>query len=285
MNPNTLTTLQSEVIPLVLFAFLYSLFEFFLKRILWSQKDELLSRGKIVAQAVVLLIVLTVGTVCYFTVQRIMLYVCLVLAYMLYDFIVPQQPSRRPLEHFVAKQALMAVVLYSIWRMAGPYYCHDWYSSIEEWIFASSPLYEWLQSNLIYMLVLMSAYLFMIDGGTRFVLGILDKFPNLYRKALESLKSKDKQENRKISEQENEINNEEKENAGEWIGILERAITLTFVLTNSYTAIAFALTAKSIARFKELENKDFSEYYLLGTSASVLIAVITGEIVKLILGI
>jgi hypothetical protein len=76
---------------------------------------------------------------------------------------------------------------------------------------------------------------------------------------------------------------DDNENIGEWIGILERVITLTFVLTGSYTAVAFALTAKSIARFKELEDKNFAEYYLLGTSSSVATALLVGALVQVLI--
>lgn len=42
---------------------------------------------------------------------------------------------------------------------------------------------------------------------------------------------------------------------------------------SQYSAIAFIFTAKSIARFKQLESdKDFAEVYLLGSLASVLLA-------------
>jgi hypothetical protein len=64
--------------------------------------------------------------------------------------------------------------------------------------------------------------------------------------------------------------------AGRYIGILERAIILTLTLSGAYTSIAFVLTAKSIARYKELENKDFAEYYLVGTLLSALIAILGG---------
>jgi hypothetical protein len=64
--------------------------------------------------------------------------------------------------------------------------------------------------------------------------------------------------------------------AGRTIGFLERAIILTLTLSGAYTSIAFVLTAKSIARYKELENKDFAEYYLVGTLLSTLIAILGG---------
>jgi hypothetical protein len=70
-------------------------------------------------------------------------------------------------------------------------------------------------------------------------------------------------------------------NTGEWIGILERLVTLTFVLAGSYEAVAFALTAKSLVRFPQLEkDKAFAEYYLIGTSASVGIALLVGVVVR-----
>ena len=63
----------------------------------------------------------------------------------------------------------------------------------------------------------------------------------------------------------------------------DSAICFTFVLTGNYTAVAFALTAKSIARFKELDNKDFAEHFLLGTSTRVGIALLAGSLVQLFL--
>lgn len=68
------------------------------------------------------------------------------------------------------------------------------------------------------------------------------------------------------------------EGAGALIGFLERALTLTFVLANQYTALGLVLTAKSIARHEELKKKDFAEYYLIGTLSSVLFAVLIGII-------
>ena len=64
--------------------------------------------------------------------------------------------------------------------------------------------------------------------------------------------------------------------AGLTIGVLERIFTLTFVLTGQYTAIALIFTAKSIARFEELKDRRFSEYYLIGTLSSILIAMMVG---------
>jgi len=61
--------------------------------------------------------------------------------------------------------------------------------------------------------------------------------------------------------------------AGRLIGILERLLILFAVLAGEWSAVGLVLAAKSIARFKELEDRDFAELYLVGTLASVLVAV------------
>lgn len=59
---------------------------------------------------------------------------------------------------------------------------------------------------------------------------------------------------------------------GEAIGVLERLLVVVFVLTGSLAAIGFVVAAKTLARFKQLDDRAFAEYYLLGTLASVSIA-------------
>ncbi len=59
---------------------------------------------------------------------------------------------------------------------------------------------------------------------------------------------------------------------GATIGVLERLLIVTFVLTNATAAIGFVVAAKTLARFKQLDDRDFAEYYLLGTLASVAVA-------------
>ena len=57
---------------------------------------------------------------------------------------------------------------------------------------------------------------------------------------------------------------------GKWIGILERILISIFLFSNQISSIGFVIAVKSLARFKMMENKIFSEYYLLGTLTSVL---------------
>lgn len=282
MDQESLTMLRLEILPLALLLFLYSFFEFFLKRILWDQRNQAFSWRRILERGAVLLAALAGGTFSCFS-STFFPYIGFVLLYLSYDFFVRHLPRQRSLESFVIKQALVGVAIYALWRLAGPYEAHGWYSSVVQNAIGVTHIYEWLEERMVHILVLASVYLFMVDGGTQFVHGILDKFPGLYGRALESLRSNEQK--KKNSKNVTNKNGKGDENAGEWIGILERIITLTFVFTNSYTAIAFALTAKSIARFKELENKDFAEYYLLGTSSSVVLAVLAGMVVEIILSI
>jgi hypothetical protein len=62
---------------------------------------------------------------------------------------------------------------------------------------------------------------------------------------------------------------------GATIGILERLLIVTLLLVGADVAIGFVIAAKTIARFKLLDDRDFAEYYLLGTLASVSVAIIT----------
>lgn len=65
-------------------------------------------------------------------------------------------------------------------------------------------------------------------------------------------------------------------NAGRFIGTLERIIILIFIAAGQYGAIGLVLTAKSIARYdKIVKDPVFAEYYLLGTLLSTAVAVVT----------
>lgn len=73
---------------------------------------------------------------------------------------------------------------------------------------------------------------------------------------------------------------EKEPQAGRIIGKLERFIVVILLLCDQFGAIGFVLTAKSISRYKQLENKDFAEKYLVGTLTSVSFAFITTIILK-----
>jgi len=71
--------------------------------------------------------------------------------------------------------------------------------------------------------------------------------------------------------------------AGHVIGILERMAMLTLVWLGEWSALGFVLAAKSVARFKELENREFAEAYLVGTLTSFLVAGASGLLLRALL--
>ncbi len=69
-------------------------------------------------------------------------------------------------------------------------------------------------------------------------------------------------------------------NTGEFIGILERLIIYILLLMNQISAIGLVLTAKSVARYNKIsEDKDFAEYYLLGTLLSTMLVVVMFKLI------
>ncbi len=74
-------------------------------------------------------------------------------------------------------------------------------------------------------------------------------------------------------------NNTRDKNAGRFIGSLERIVMVILISADQYAAIGLVLTAKSIARYERItKDPEFSEYYLLGTLLSTLIAIVASLI-------
>lgn len=71
-------------------------------------------------------------------------------------------------------------------------------------------------------------------------------------------------------------------NAGRMIGMIERTIMLVFLAIGQYSSVGLVLTAKSIARYDRIaKDKDFAEYYLLGTLLSTIAVVLSFFIARL----
>jgi hypothetical protein len=69
---------------------------------------------------------------------------------------------------------------------------------------------------------------------------------------------------------------EQVKNAGMYIGWLERFLVVTAILAQSPSIVGLILTGKSIARFPELKEQRFAEYFLIGTLLSIGTAVLGG---------
>src|SRR5438876_2154639 len=70
---------------------------------------------------------------------------------------------------------------------------------------------------------------------------------------------------------------------GRAIGALERGLAFTLVLLGDYAAVGWIIAAKSLARFKQLEDREFAEYFLVGTLASFLLALLVGLGIRILL--
>ncbi len=73
------------------------------------------------------------------------------------------------------------------------------------------------------------------------------------------------------------------DDAGRYIGIFERILVLSFILTNNFSAIGFLIAAKSILRFSDKSEtgaRKQTEYVLIGTLISFTITILIGLLVR-----
>lgn len=73
------------------------------------------------------------------------------------------------------------------------------------------------------------------------------------------------------------------ENAGEYIGMMERLFVFGFTLVGQWSAVGFVLGAKSIFRFGNMRgqgDRKMTEYVLIGTLLSFGIAILTGLVFR-----
>ncbi|HET8808706.1 MAG TPA: DUF3307 domain-containing protein [Flavobacteriaceae bacterium] len=71
--------------------------------------------------------------------------------------------------------------------------------------------------------------------------------------------------------------------AGRYIGIFERILVLTFILTGNFSAIGFLIAAKSILRFSDKTGtgaRKQTEYVLIGTLMSFAITILLGFLIR-----
>lgn len=67
---------------------------------------------------------------------------------------------------------------------------------------------------------------------------------------------------------------------GKLIGYLERLLVIILTAVGAYPSIAFIIAAKSIARFKQLDDRNWAEYFLLGTLSSIFLGLMLGLVVQ-----
>jgi hypothetical protein len=77
------------------------------------------------------------------------------------------------------------------------------------------------------------------------------------------------------TDSENQIDTQEI-NRGRLIGNIERLLLTIVVAAGSYAALAFLIAAKGLIRSNDLRERDFAEYFLVGSLSSVLVALCAG---------
>jgi hypothetical protein len=154
-----------------------------------------------------------------------------------------RHPRRKPFTAEVVSLIVFAVLLPAFYCFVtvGPEYpdaAHPW-PGLAGW--CMSPPGQLLA-------LLLGALAFVTGGGTVLIRGLFEEYGRAAPPAPDDLR------------------------VGRLVGVLERLLIFGLALGGHYGAIGFVLTAKSIVRFKELENRQFAEYYLVGTLLSSLIA-------------
>lgn len=133
------------------------------------------------------------------------------------------------------------------------------------WLIIRPPLWtllaklQWAQSAIEKPLLVSVVYIGVIFGG-----GYVVRFLT---------KPLTKQDMSILGETSNEM-----QNAGMYIGWLERFVVLTALVLQSPATVGLILTAKSIARYPEMKSVRFAEYFLIGTLLSMSLGIIGGLI-------
>ncbi|HOE34863.1 MAG: DUF3307 domain-containing protein [Chloroflexi bacterium] len=70
--------------------------------------------------------------------------------------------------------------------------------------------------------------------------------------------------------------------AGMYIGYLERLLIGVFMVSGIYTGLGLLGTLKTLARFKQLESREITEYFILGTMLSMLLGMLFGALLRFI---
>ena len=208
---------------------------------------------------------LTILTQCVFLLPffNLVVLVCMVglgIVHILFDAIRAKlfEPRwGRPLLSFLLDQILHGITLVVAWRLLLSAGVH----SGEPFLVPA----DWLLLLTAGTLVA-AGYVFNGSGGTMVVRKLLERYPQF----LPATPAENQTAGGKL----------DCYAMGRTIGCLERYLIYTLVLLGQWGALGFVLAAKSIARFKEFENQAFADYYLIGTLASVLVAVATGLVVR-----
>jgi hypothetical protein len=146
---------------------------------------------------------------------------------------------------FLGDQTVHLIALVGVWYLCAP---AAWTASPVLAAVNSGSSVPW--STLTAGAMYVSAFAFANEGGNAIVRGVLP----------EDGPEPDDQDDLEV---------------GSLIGTLERWIVLLLGFAGRWEAVVLVVGVKSIARFEELKERTFAEYFLVGTLTSVLVAITT----------
>lgn len=198
------------------------------------------------------------GIVAYLASARLVLAALLLIGAIALPLIRSVFPARRCAELEVVANAVFAAASFTLLK--------DHAAHVERAVF-SIPLAE---KRIAAACIVVALLLFTVHGGTTIVRGILKKSG-----AVPTVKD-DVTDGRTLDVKEF--------NRGRLIGTLERVLLFAVVIAGSYEALGFIVAAKGLIRSREFElSRDMTEYFLIGSLSSVLIALATGSLAKAVL--
>jgi len=167
------------------------------------------------------------------------------------------------------------------------HYFIDWWKILQK----TDNLKYFLLDQLFHLIVLIIAWLYLIQGFEKLIPFLLDVLnsPKILAVIAAYLTvifpagfligkaTKRWQEEIEATNKSNSL-----DAAGRFIGIFERILVLTFILTDNFAAIGFLIAAKSILRFSdktETGARKQTEYVLIGTLMSFAITILLGLLV------
>ena len=128
------------------------------------------------------------------------------------------------------------------------------------------PLFYQSGSSADTVLLIMLGYLFVLKESTIFIRLILSSIPV----APETDTPQKQKDNTELDR-------------GKIIGILERSFYYFLILSDNFGGIAIIIALKSLARYKRLEEKEFAQYFLIGSLLSLAAAAVPASIIRLLM--
>ncbi len=147
-------------------------------------------------------------------------------------------------------------------------------------------------SQLAALCIVTSTLLFVVRGGTYMVRGVLRKCGTLPSRTREEIPPDPGLLPQLFPQVQSDLDlaaaaesapsvDIEEYNRGRLIGNLERILLTLVVAAGSFAALAFLVAAKGVVRLDEFEsNRNFTEYFLIGSLSSVLVALCAGLVLR-----